>query len=418
MTNNLQFPMNISLFPLLLILSATAHSLPPPHPTLSLTDLFALRAIRATLRDAPGAPTNFFSTWDFTASDPCTSFSGVTCSLDPISPYTLRVSTLTLGTGRSDSPGLLGSLSNSIAFLTQLTQLVLFPGRVSGTIPSEIGFLRNLRVISLTSNDLTGIIPDTFSQLKNLHTLDLSDNRLTGFIPHSVVNLPLLKVLILSSNHISGELPPLPTTDLLHLDLRNNKISGTLKPSRTSSIPLSLRYLSLSNNVMWGPLDNGLFESLSNLVFLDLSMNRFTGSLPPSVFLPSSLFLQRNFFNGQLPKTIPPGSTGSSIVDLSHNTLSGTIPEALAGVETLYLNNNRFSGSVPERYVESVYGGTMKTLYLQHNYISEFPVELGMALPDSASLCVSYNCMVPLAALTVSCPASAGSQIFPAGSPV
>lgn len=59
----------------------------------------------------------------------------------------------------------------------------------------------------------------------------------------------------------------------------------------------------------------------------------------------------------------------------------------LAGVETLYLNNNHFTGSVPESYMESVYNGNMKTLYLQHNYLSEFPVELGLSFPDSASLC-------------------------------
>uniref|UniRef100_A0A7N0T2S8 Leucine-rich repeat-containing N-terminal plant-type domain-containing protein n=1 Tax=Kalanchoe fedtschenkoi TaxID=63787 RepID=A0A7N0T2S8_KALFE len=404
----------------LVILSATSHSLNPPPLSLSPVDLSALRAIRATLADVPGGATNFFSTWDFTAPDPCTSFAGITCSPDhpssSSSSSTLRVSTLTLGTGRSDSPGLLGSLSESISLLTELSQLVLFPGRVSGTLPSQLGFLPNLRVLSITSNALTGRIPDSFSLLANLHTLDLSRNRLTGFIPHTLMALPRLKVLILSSNRLSGDLPAFSNSGLLHLDLRNNRIGGTLIRPPPAAPALSLRYLSLSNNVMWGPLDSGLLESLSELVFLDLSMNRFTGPIPPSVFNSPSLFLQRNSFSGAL--LTPPDSSSSgpiggpgSVADLSHNRLSGSLPEALAGVETLYLNNNRFTGNVAQSYVESVYGGRMKTLYLQHNYISEFPVELGMALPDSASLCVSYNCMVPPPALTVSCPASAGSQI-------
>ncbi|XWS36787.1 hypothetical protein CRYUN_Cryun20dG0115900 [Craigia yunnanensis] len=371
------------------------------RPKISAVDLAALSAIKDSLTDIPGS--RFFSTWDFTAPDPCSSFTGVTCS------FNNRVTILSLGTGLSDSPGLAGSLSPVLSNLTELTQLVLFPGLVTGPIPTQLGQLTSLRVISLTNNRLTGSIPISFSTLPYLHTLDLSSNQLTGSIPTGLTKLPSLKVLILSSNELTGELPRRVSAQLLHLDLKNNKISGPLP-----RLPLTLRYLSVSMNSMWGPL-NGL-ESLSELVYLDVSMNKFSGAIPTSLFFNptlSSLFLQRNNLSGGLPSTKMDPTIQSygegSIVDLSHNFITGEITPLLAGVETLFLNNNHLIGSVPEEYIKSVYSGTTKTLYLQHNYLSGFPLPQGLALPDTVSLCLSYNCMVPPFGI-LACPSSAGTQ--------
>ncbi|KAI9154267.1 hypothetical protein LWI28_023562 [Acer negundo] len=359
------------LLPLLVLLHIVCPSLQyriDHDQKISAVDLAALASIKATLTDIPG--THFFSTWDFTSPDPCSTFSGVTCSFN-------RVTILQLGTGLSDSPGLAGSLSPSISNLTELTQLLLFPGLVTGPIPPQLARLTSLRVISLTNNRLTGSIPTSFSSLKNLHTLDLSYNQLTGSVPPGLTELPQLKILILASNMISGELARV-STQLLHLDMKKNKLTG---PLRSSSLPLSLRYLSLSENMMWGPL-NGLL-SISELVYLDLSMNQFSGPIPASLFNPtlSSLFLQRNNLSGVIPsRTLDPTSSSSygegSIVDISHNLLTGQLSTVLAGVESL------------------------------------FPLEAGFALPDTASLCLSYNCMVPPIGLKLmACPASAGGLL-------
>ncbi|KAJ8543401.1 hypothetical protein K7X08_005924 [Anisodus acutangulus] len=367
---------------------------------ISAVDLSVLREIKNGLTDiTSSSPNAFFTTWDFTVSDPCSSFDGIICS----SFLPRRITSLTLGTG-----GLAGTLSPAISNLTDLTQLILFTGIVTGPIPSQIGTLKKLSVISLTNNRLTGSIPISIFSLPFLHTLDLSHNQLTGTIPGSISGLLGLKVLILGSNRISGEIPPLPT-ELLHLDLSFNEFSGMLK-----RMPLTLRYLSVSGNRLWGPLMSNNLESLSVLVYLDLSMNRFSGPIPSSIFRStlSSMFLQRNNFTGGIPQPQPPSSLfygPGSTVDLSHNSLTGELTGTLAGVETLFLNNNRFTGAVPKEYVDSVYSGTIRTLYLQHNYIAEFPVEEGLALPDSVALCLSYNCMVPVEFMA--CPASAGGMI-------
>ncbi|XP_044509595.1 leucine-rich repeat receptor-like serine/threonine-protein kinase BAM2 [Mangifera indica] len=384
---------------LLLLFLLLLHIAILPSLQLSHVDLAALADIKASLTDIPGS--DFFSSWDITAPDPCSSFSGVTCSLS-------RVSTLTLGTGLSGSPGLAGSLSPSIANLTSLTQLILFPGLVTGPIPPQIGQLTGLRVISLTNNRLTGTIPSSFSSLNNLHTLDLSFNQLNGEIPPGLTRLQELKVLILAANSLSGELLGV-WTQLLHLDLRKNKLTGPLR-----SLPLTLRYVALSDNLLTGPLNS--LQSLSELVYLDLSMNKFNGTIPAELFSPSSssMFLQRNNLSGGLPSKLV-GSTSygeGSILDLSHNFLTGELSPVLAGVESLFLNNNHLTGVVPEEYIQSVSDGTTKTLFLQHNYLSKFPSKPGLVLPDAVSLCLKYNCM----AATVmeglmSCPASAGEQM-------
>ncbi|XP_021901058.1 receptor-like protein 12 [Carica papaya] len=372
-----------------------------PHQNISPVDLAALAAIKASLTELPG--THFFSTWNFDAPDPCSSFAGITCSFS-------RVTILTLGTGLSTSRGLAGSLSPSLANLTQLTQLILFPGLVAGSIPPQLSQLTNLRVISFTNNRLTGPIPPSLSALQNLHTLDLNGNQLTGSIPPSLTALPELKVLVLASNELSGELTSV-SAQLLHLDVKKNRVSGPLP----RSLPLSLRYLSLSENTMWGPIN--VLESLTELIYLDLSMNQFNGPIPNSLLHPSlsTLLLQRNNFSGWVPRTVNTGSTisygGGSIVDLSHNFLTGELSPVLAEVESLFLNNNRLIGKVPEEYVKSVLEGKTQTLYLQHNYLSGFPLDPGSELPGTAALCLSYNCMVPPVGLAT-CPKSAGRQLW------
>ncbi|XP_014507997.1 probable inactive leucine-rich repeat receptor kinase XIAO [Vigna radiata var. radiata] len=364
------------------------------HPS----DLTALLSIKATLTDL--SPTNpFFSTWNLTAPDPCSSFAGLTCTLH-------RVTALSLG---GTSFPLAGTLPSSLSLLTDLTQLLLSPGLVTGPIPLQLAQLTNLRVLSLPSNRLTGPIPTALSTLRRLHTLDLSCNQLSGSVPPTLTDLPQLKILILASNSLSGTLPKTVNSPLLHLDLKDNKITGPLP----LSLPSSLRYLSLSQNLMWGPLPNGL-QLLSELAFLDLSMNRFSGPMPAQLFsLPalSNIFLQRNNLSGGLGSGPRTGPVPGSIVDLSHNSLSGELSSVLEGVESLFLNNNRFAGEVPEAYVKSVWRGSTRLLYLQHNYLTGIPLREGVVLPDAASLCVSYNCMVPPPAVVMTCPASAGGVV-------
>ncbi|WVZ67819.1 hypothetical protein U9M48_016848 [Paspalum notatum var. saurae] len=387
--------------------------------TLHERDAAALRDIRAGLRDLPGS--RFFDTWD-DARSPC-AYAGVVCAPDPDEPAgpdpPLRVAVLTLGTGLSDSPGLVGTLPASLATLSALTDLVLYPGRVSGAIPADIGAgLRRLRLLSLSGNLLTGRVPDSLAGLPDLHTLDLGNNRLDGAVPAGLLlpSSPSLKVLVLANNGgLSGEIPDqFSASRLFHVDLSGNAIAGVLPP-----LPPTVRYFSVAGNAMSGTLD-GVFGGggggggggSSDLAFLDLSMNGFSGAVPPDVFaLPSlsSLLLSRNNFTGPLAVAAPAVQPAPwAVVDVSHNAISGEIPEALAAAASLYVNNNRLSGDVPAVVARSVFAGRMTTFYAQHNFLTGFPAP-PLPLPDSAALCLSYNCMdLPSAAAADGCPTIGG----------
>lgn len=367
---------------------------------ITTVDLQVLREIKTSLYGP-----HFFSTWNFASPNPCSTFAGITCSPSN------QVDSLQLG------PNLSGSLSlPSLSLLSELSQFVLSPGSVTGPIPPQLGSLTNLRVISLTKNRLTGSIPEFIFYLPNLHTLDLSYNLLTGSVPPCFTTLNRLKVLILASNQLSGPVPKFLPSQLLHADLKNNRFTGKIP----NQMPVSLHYLSLSSNELVGPITG--IVSLLELVYLDLSMNQLSGLIPGPLFhlSLSTILLQRNNFTGTLPVVIPSPSSFSpsslygpgSIVDLSHNAISGKLSPVFADVETIFLNNNRITGTVPVEYVNSVSSGRTKTLYLQHNFLSGVPDEKpgrGGWL-NSATVCLSYNCLMPPVEMTT-CPSRAGGQL-------
>ncbi|XP_038981354.1 probable inactive leucine-rich repeat receptor kinase XIAO [Phoenix dactylifera] len=355
-------------------------------------DFLALQSIRKSLYDLHGS--TFFSRWDFTG-DPCT-FPGVFCSGN-------RVVGLALGDPRAGSPGLAGRLSPALGRLSALAELSLVPGRVAGPIPTSLSLCRSLRFLALSHNFLYGSVPPSLASLRRLRTLDLSFNLLSGQIPPAIAAIPALSNLILCHNRLSGQIPSFPlSSPLLRLDLKLNSLSGAIP-----ALPPSLRYLSLASNRLSGPVDRVL-PRLARLNYLDLSMNKLSGQIPGQIFsFPiSSLQLQRNVFSGPVRPvgSMPAGAT----VDLSHNRLTGPVPAALAAAERLYLNSNWFSGDVPATFVDRVVAGAIRVLYLQHNYLTGFRISPAATIPLSTSLCLQYNCMVP--PLDTPCPVKAGRR--------
>ncbi|KAE8676458.1 putative Histidine-containing phosphotransfer protein [Hibiscus syriacus] len=341
-------------------------------------DFLSLQLIRKSLNDFPGS--NFLASWDFT-SDPC-NFTGVYCESD-------KVIALNLGDQRAGFPGLTGRIDPAIGKLSALTEFSLVPGGVFGSLPRSFSQLKNLRVLAITRNFISGNIPASLGRLSSLKTLDLSYNRLTGRIPRSIGTLPELTNLIFCHNNLSGSVPPFLSQALTRLDLKRNALTGSLP----DSFPPSLQFLSLSWNQLKGPVD-GALSQLDQLNFVDLSFNRFTGSIPVRLFsFPiTNLHLQRNSFDGPVQ---PSYQVTISTVDLSHNMLSGQISPMFSTVQNLYLNHNRFTGQVPVSLVDRLLSASLQTLYLQHNYLTGIKINPMALIPRSSSLCIQYNCMVP-----------------------
>nr|CAD1844855.1 unnamed protein product [Ananas comosus var. bracteatus] len=255
-----------------------------------------------------------------------------------------------------------------------LTQLILAHNLLSGSIPSSIENLSSLQVLFLQSNRLTGVIPKGLGRLSMLRLLDVSSNLLNGVISEAhFTNLSRLKEFYISLNNLSltvssDWVPPfqlniiyMPSCHLgpdfpawlrtqkgfSKLDISNAGISDTL-PDWFWNLTSEIAYLNFSQNNISGRLPSSL-QSIS-ITLMDLSSNRFAGSLP--LFNPNItvLHLYDNSFEGTVPLDI--GETLPMLKNLllSNNLITGTIPSSVCEMEyleVLGLANNFLSGELP-----------------------------------------------------------------------
>ncbi|XP_068487589.1 probable inactive receptor kinase At5g10020 isoform X2 [Phaseolus vulgaris] len=179
---------------------------------------------------------------------------------------------------------------------------------------SRIGYWGNyVEVVQLSTNTLIGMLPNETSQFLRLTELKASNNLLEGFLPPILGTYPELKEIDLSLNQLSGVLLPsfFYSTKLINLNLSNNKFSGLIpiqvQPPNTplvSTENISLVFLDLSHNNLSGTLPSNM-SSLHNLSYLNLCNNKLEGTIPDD--LPDELRVLNvsfNNFSGVVPENI------------------------------------------------------------------------------------------------------------------
>ncbi|CAN1244406.1 Protein NSP-INTERACTING KINASE 1 [Linum perenne] len=154
----------------------------------------ALMGIKASLHDPHGVLDN----WDGDAVDPC-SWTMITCSPE----------SFVIGLG-TPSQNLSGTLSPSIANLTNLQIVLLQNNNITGPIPAELGRLSKLHTLDLSNNFFTGDVPSSLGLLRSLQYMRLNNNSLSGEVPMSIGNMTHLVFLDLSYNNLSGPVPRFP----------------------------------------------------------------------------------------------------------------------------------------------------------------------------------------------------------------
>ncbi|CAN1826549.1 Protein NSP-INTERACTING KINASE 1 [Linum perenne] len=154
----------------------------------------ALIGIKASLHDPHGVLDN----WDGDAVDPC-SWTMITCSPE----------SFVIGLG-TPSQNLSGTLSPSIANLTNLQIVLLQNNNITGPIPAELGRLSKLHTLDLSNNFFTGDVPSSLGLLRSLQYMRLNNNSLSGEVPMSIGNMTHLVFLDLSYNNLSGPVPRFP----------------------------------------------------------------------------------------------------------------------------------------------------------------------------------------------------------------
>ncbi|KAL5550411.1 hypothetical protein UlMin_000587 [Ulmus minor] len=342
----------------------------------------ALKAVRDALND----PFKNLDNWK--KKDPCTSnWTGVICIIDPNDGY-LHVVEL-----RLQVMNLTGKLDPKLGQLSNLALLNFMRNDISGNIPKEIGKLTNLQLLLLTGNQLSGSLPDELGFLPNLTRLQVDYNAISGPLPKSFANLSKILHFHMNNNLISGQIPEelsvLP--DLLHILLDNNNLSGYI-PSSLSEMP-KLRILQLDNNNFDGteiPESYGKWLSLLKLSLRNCSLK---GSIPDFSSL-QLLYLDLSL--NQLTGSIPTNKLSDRVttIDLSNNMLGGPIPSNFSGLprlQKLLVENNTLSGNVSSIIWENIKFGEDDRLALnfQNNLLSNLAGSLDP--PPNVSLMLQGN---------------------------
>ncbi|KAK7395083.1 hypothetical protein VNO78_15625 [Psophocarpus tetragonolobus] len=293
--------------------------------------------------------------------------------------------------------GQLNKFSNITSSVLEI--LDLSGNHLEGSIPTYIFHLGSLKVLKLFSNKLNGTLKlDVIQRLKNLTTLALSHNHLSietnvtdaGLIssyskmssvelascnlrefPSFLRNQSKIVTLDLSSNHIQGSIPTwiwqlqsLAQLNLSHNFLSNINVEGSVQ--NTSS---NLRLLDLHSNQLQAKLP----ALPVNIVYLDYSSNNFSFSIQSVVggYLPSIIFLSLSYnsLSGSIPQSLC-NNSNLQVLDVSYNQLNGVISECLTQSTTLVvlnLQHNKFRGSIPDKFPVSC---ALKTLDLNSNLLS------------------------------------------------
>ncbi|TYI02130.1 hypothetical protein ES332_A11G249500v1 [Gossypium tomentosum] len=292
---------------------------------------------------------------------------------------------------------LTGTIPPSLGSLSNLKDLKLWMNQLHGGIPQQLGIIQTLETLILDFNELTGTIPSGLSNCTKLNWISLSNNRLTGEIPAWLGKLSILAILKLSNNSFYGRIPLElgECKSLIWLDLNTNNLNGTIPPmlfKQSGKIAVNFiagkRFTYIKNDGsqechgsgnllefagireqqldrisarnpcnfttrVYGGLTQPTFNNNGSMIFLDLSYNLLSGTIPNEIGTMPYLFilnLGHNNISGTIPQDIGK-LKGLGILDLSYNRLEGSIPQSLTGITMLseiHLSNNLLSGMIPE----------------------------------------------------------------------
>lgn len=242
-----------------------------------------------------------------------------------------------------------GRIPNKIGALSKLDTLVLSSNNLNGEIPSSLSTIQSLSRFAANQNDFVGKVPPGITGY--LRNLDLSFNKLSGTIPVDILSQPNLESLDLSWNSFEGAIPVHISSTMVRLRLGGNSLNGTL-PSASFGRLTNLVYLELDNNKITGSIPLEL-ASCKNLALLNLAGNQLSGGLPAELGKLTNLqgiYLQQNNLVGMIPVQLM-NLQILQRMNLSWNSLNGSIPNSVSLLKNLMnldLRGNRLSGLLPD----------------------------------------------------------------------
>ncbi|RLM62089.1 receptor-like protein kinase BRI1-like 3 [Panicum miliaceum] len=289
-----------------------------------------------------------------------------------------------------------GQIPPEVLFLPKLIDLVIWANNLSGEIPDKLcSNSTTLETLVISYNSFTGGIPPSITRCVNLIWVSLAANNLTGSVPSGFGNLQKLAILQLHKNLLSGPVPAEfgSCSNLIWLDLNSNNFSGAIptqlaaqaglitggivsgkqfaflrneagnicpgagvlfefldiRPQRLAQFPA---VHSCGSTRIYTGMTVYMFNKNGSMIFLDLSYNSLTGTIPAS--LGNMTYLNvLNLGHNDLTGAIPDAFTGLKLIgalDLSHNHLTSVIPAGFGSLNFLDdfdVSNNNLTGEIP-----------------------------------------------------------------------
>ncbi|KAF3576611.1 hypothetical protein DY000_02033682 [Brassica cretica] len=251
--------------------------------------------------------------------------------------------------------------------------LDLSQNHFSGSIPGCL--FTSLVYLNLRNNNLTGNLPNIFDKSSYLITLDVSHIQITGKLPRSLTNCTNLEFVNVGSNRIADSFPfwlkDLPNLQVIVL--QSNMFHGPIySPQHPLSFP-QLRIMDISGNKFTGSLPHDYFINWSKLLIsIPQEEREYVGYDSMYDYYPS-MYLRSKGINMELEKIL----VTYTAIDFSQNKLVGQIPESLGLLKSLIvlnLSNNHFTGHVPSSWAKLT---RLESLDLSRNQLSgKIPQEL------------------------------------------
>ncbi|PRP89798.1 putative LRR receptor-like serine/threonine-protein kinase [Planoprotostelium fungivorum] len=240
-----------------------------------------------------------------------------------------------------------GTFPEWVTRMQNMSSIMIGPNLLSGQLPSSISNMKKLVTCDVVGSGFDGPLPDIWDQLPNISEMFLFSNR------YCLAIFALFDSFFSSSdvNSFNGTIPEslYRSHSLTYLQLTSNRFTGTISPSIGNLSLLQSFYVGF--NQMEGTIPEQLF-SCTNLLSIQLAGNNFTGNISAGFQNLSQMriiALGHNKFVGSLPDSFA-SMQNLTTMDFSYNGFTGSIPSSLSTLSKLQylsLNDNQFSGSMP-----------------------------------------------------------------------
>jgi Leucine-rich repeat (LRR) protein len=275
------------------------------------------------------------------------------------------------------SNSLIGSLPNEWSQLRLLNQIFLHNNQLTGTIPDSYGDISSLNAIDLSQNKFSGTLPSTLFQLRE--PLVPVSTPPTLFASCEDPQSPDWRRVFFSERHI-WNLKGYDTSDIVKIlqeevypsqcrkkNQQQQRVTAVPSPDLRNGTVNFLRDILLANNRFTGCLPSNLCNPRFLRMFF-IADNQFHCNLPPLSNCSSLelLWVQNNFITGKPGVSVGDGNlTHLEALDLSNNRFSGTIPYeffSLPMIDSIVITSGCYQGPLSSRICD---GSNLTTLTLE-----------------------------------------------------